>query len=168
VSFAIAGKFAFPERPAFAFVGDGAMQMLGMNGLITIAKYWKQWSDPRLIVMVLNNRDLNMVSWELRALGGSPKVAVTQDLPDIDYAAQAELLGLRGLTMDRPDTVASVWAQALSADRPVVIDAKVDPNVVALPPHATFEQTKNFFMALAKGDSDRVGIIKELSKQWAA
>jgi pyruvate dehydrogenase (quinone) len=168
VSFAIAAKFAFPDRPAIAFVGDGAMQMLGSNGLVTAAKYYKNWSDPRLIVVVLNNRDLNMVSWELRALGGSPKVAKTQDLPDLDYAAHAELLGLRGFTMAKPSDVADVWRQALASDRPVVIDAKVDPDVVALPPHATLEQTKNFFMALAKGDEDRAGIIGQLSKQWAA
>jgi pyruvate dehydrogenase (quinone) len=168
VSFALAAKFAFPDRPAFAFVGDGAMQMLGANGLITAAKYYKRWADPRLIVVVLNNGDLNMVSWELRALGGAPKVAATQDLPDLDYARHAELLGLRGLTMKSPEDVDRVWADALSSDRPVVIDAKVDPNVVALPPHATFDQTKKFFLALAKGDTDRSAILRQLSKQWAA
>jgi pyruvate dehydrogenase (quinone) len=168
VAYALAAKFAFPERPAFAFVGDGAMQMLGMNGLITAAKYWKHWADPRLIIAVLNNRDLNMVSWELRALGGSPKVASTQDLPDIDYAAQAELLGLKGLTVARPEDVGPVWDAALAADRPVVIDVKADPNVIALPPHATLEQTKNLILALARGDSDRGAIIAQLYKQLAA
>jgi len=168
VSYALAAKFAFPDRPAFAFVGDGAMQMLGSNGLVTAAKYYKRWSDPRLIVLVLNNRDLNMVSWELRSLGGSPKVFATQDVPDVDYAAQAEILGLRGLTMAGPADVPRVWAEALASDRPVVIDAKVDPNVVALPPHVTFEQTKNFFLAMAKGDSDRSAILTQLSRQWAA
>jgi pyruvate dehydrogenase (quinone) len=168
VSYALAAKFAFPDRPAFVFVGDGAMQMLGMNGLITAAKYWKRWTDPRLIIAVLNNRDLNMVSWELRALGGSPKVAATQDLPDIDYAAQAELLGLKGLTVARPEDVAKVWDAALAADRPVVIDVKADPNVIALPPHASLEQTKNLFLALARGDSDRGAILAQLYKQLAA
>jgi pyruvate dehydrogenase (quinone) len=135
---------------------------------VTAAKYWKRWSDPRLIVLVLNNRDLNMVSWELRALGGSPKVAATQDVPDIDYAGYAEILGLRGLTLATPGNVDRIWETALTADRPVVIDAKVDPNVVALPPHATLEQTKNFFLALAKGDADRNAILSNLAKQWAA
>ena len=168
MSFALAAKFAFPDRPAFAFVGDGAMQMLGMNGLITAAKYYRRWSDPRLIVAVLNNRDLNMVSWELRALGGSPKVAATQDLPDIDYAAYAEILGLRGLTVASPHDVGRVWDAALAADRPVVIDVKADPNVIALPPHASFEQAKNLFLALARGDQDRAAIIDDLIKQLAA
>jgi len=168
MSFALAGKFAFPDRPAFAFIGDGAMQMLGMNGLITAAKYYRRWADPRLIVMVLNNRDLNMVSWELRALGGSPKVAATQDLPDIDYAAQAEVLGLKGFTVATPQAAAEIWPLALAADRPVVIDVKADPNVIALPPHASFEQAKNLFLALAKGDSDRGAILSQLFKQLSA
>jgi pyruvate dehydrogenase (quinone) len=168
VSFALASKFAFPDRPAIAFVGDGAMQMLGMNGLITAAKYYKRWSDPRLIVAVLNNRDLNMVSWELRALGGSPKLPQTQGLPNIDYAAQGEILGLRGLTVAGPDDVGPAWDQALAADRPVVIDVKADPNVIALPPYATFEQTKNLFLALARGDQDRGAILNQLIKQLAA
>lgn len=168
VSFALAAKFAFPERPAIAFVGDGAMQMLGLNGLITAAKYYRRWSDPRLVIAVLNNRDLNMVSWELRALGGAPKVAATQDLPDIDYAAQAQLLGLKGLTVARPQDVGPAWDEALAADRPVVIDVKADPNVIALPPHASFEQTRNLFLALARGDSDRGAILDQLLKQLAA
>ena len=167
VSYALAAKFAFPDRPVIAFVGDGAMQMLGMNGIITAAKYYKRWADPRLIVAVLNNRDLNMVSWELRALGGAPRLAETQGLPDIDYAAQAEILGLKGLTVAGPDDVGPAWDQALAADRPVVIDVKADPNVIALPPHATLEQTKNLIMALARGDSDRGAILDQLIKQLA-
>jgi pyruvate dehydrogenase (quinone) len=168
VAYALAAKFAFPDRPAFAFVGDGAMQMLGMNGLVTAAKYWRQWQDPRLIVTVLNNRDLAMVSWELRSLGGVPKVPATQDLPDLDYAAHAELLGLKGLTVDSKNVIGRVWDEALASERPVVIDLKCDPNVIALPPHATFEQTKDFFAALAKGDKDRSAILSQLWKQWAA
>jgi len=168
VSFALAAKFAFPDRPAIAFVGDGAMQMLGINGLISAAKYYRRWTDPRLIIAVLNNRDLNMVSWELRALGGSPKVEETQDLPDIDYAAQGELLGLKGLTVARPEDVGQVWNEAFAADRPVVIDVKADPNVIALPPHASFEQTKNLFLALARGDRDRGAVLNDLFKQLAA
>ncbi len=168
VSFAAAAKFAYPDRPAFAFVGDGAMQMLGLNALVTVAKYWKRWRDPRLVIAVLNNGDLNMVTWELRALGGSPMVPATQELPDIDYRRYAELLGLKGLTVDRADDVAGVWDEALRADRPVVIDVKADPNVIALPPHATLEQAKNLFLALARGDERRDEVLKQLYQQLAA
>jgi pyruvate dehydrogenase (quinone) len=168
LSFAAAAKFAFPDRPAFAFVGDGAMQMLGLNALVTISKYWRQWRDPRLVIAVLNNRDLNMVTWELRGLGGSPKVAATQDLPEIDYRHYAELLGLAGFTVDKPEDVGTVWDKALRADRPVVIDVNADPNVIALPPHATLEQTKNLFLAMARGDEDRNAVLAQLYKQLAA
>jgi pyruvate dehydrogenase (quinone) len=144
------------------------MQMLGMNGLITAAKYWRSWSDPRLIVVVLNNRDLNMVSWELRGLGGAPKLAASQNIPDIDYAAQARLLGLEGLTVIRPDDVRPVWDAALGAERPVVVDVKADPNIMALPPHVSLEQTEKFFLAMARGDADRDAILTQLMKQLAA
>ena len=168
VAYALAAKFAFPDRPAFAFVGDGAMQMLGLNGLITAAKYWKRWRDPRLVIAVLNNRDLNMVSWELRGLGGSPKVGESQELPDIDYAAQARLLGLEGFTVAGPVDVGPGWDRAMAADRPVVLDVKADPNVIALPPHASVEQAKNLFMALARGDQDRGAIVRQLYQQIVA
>jgi pyruvate dehydrogenase (quinone) len=168
VAYALAAKFAFPDRPAFAFVGDGAMQMLGLNGLITAAKYWKRWRDPRLVIAVLNNRDLNMVSWELRGLGGSPKVGESQELPDIDYAAQARLLGLEGFTVAGPADVGPAWDRAIAADRPVVLDVKADPNVIALPPHASVEQAKNLFMALARGDQDRGAIVRQLYQQIVA
>jgi pyruvate dehydrogenase (quinone) len=167
ISYAAAAKFAYPDRPAFAFVGDGAMQMLGLNALITVAKYWRRWRDPRLVIAVLNNRDLNMVTWELRALGGAPKVAATQDLPDLDYAQYARWLGLDGLTVDSAAAVGDVWDAALKATRPVVIDVKADPDVVALPPHATLEQTKNFFLAMARGDEDRDRVLAQLFKQLA-
>ena len=167
VSFAAAGKLAFPERPAFALVGDGAMQMLGLNALITVSKYWQRWSDPRFVIAVLNNLDLNMVSWELRGLGGSPKLPQTQDVPDFDYADYAEMLGLIGRRIERPDDIGPVLDLALAADRPVVIDVRADPNVIALPPHVTLEQSAKLFAALAKGDPDRDAVLKQLVRQLA-
>ena len=165
VSFAAAAKFAFPQRPALALVGDGAMQMLGINALITVAKYWKRWADPRFVVVVLNNGDLNMVSWELRALGGSPKLPQTQDLPPFDYAGYAGLLGFTGIRITRAADVQAGLEQVFASRRPVLVDVHADPDVVALPPHATFEQTKNLFEALAKGDPDRGPVLRQLLKQ---
>ena len=165
VSFAAAAKFAFPQRPALALVGDGAMQMLGINALITVAKYWKRWADPRFVVVVLNNGDLNMVSWELRALGGSPKLPQTQDLPPFDYAGYAGMLGFTGIRITRAADVQAGLEQAFASRRPVLVDVHADPDVVALPPHATFEQTKNLFEALAKGDPDRGPVLRQLLKQ---
>jgi pyruvate dehydrogenase (quinone) len=149
-------------------VGDGAMQMLGNAGLITIAKYWERWSDPRLIVLVLRNRDLNQVTWEQRVMSGDPKFEASQDIPDFPYAGYAESLGLRGITVSDPAQIGPAWDQALGADRPVVIDAECDPNVPPISPHITFEQAKGFMFALAKGDPDLAGIAKQSAKQMMA
>jgi pyruvate dehydrogenase (quinone) len=159
VPYATAAKFCHPDRVAIAFVGDGAMQMLGMNGLITIAKYWRQWDDPRLIVAVLNNGDLNQVTWELRAMGGHPKVEETQEVPPFQYARYAEMLGLRGIEVKTPERIGPAWDEALSSDRPCVIDAVVDPNVPTLPPHITYDQAKNYMKSLMKGDPDAAATV---------
>jgi pyruvate dehydrogenase (quinone) len=161
VPYAIAAKFAFPHRPVFALVGDGAMQMNGINELITIKKYWQRWNDPRLCVMVLHNNDLNQVTWEQRAMEGDPKFDASQDVPDFDYARYAELIGLKGIRMETPDEVGPAWDEALRADRPVVIDAHTDPDVPPIPPHIEFKQAKNLMFALAKGDTDTKGIIRQ-------
>ena len=86
VPYAIGAKFAHPDRPVIAFVGDGAMQMNGMAELITIKRYWQEWADPRLIVAVLHNDDLNQVTWEMRAMGGARRSRESQALPDVDFA----------------------------------------------------------------------------------
>ena len=167
VPYAFAAKTAFPNRPVIALVGDGAMQMNGLNGLLTIASHWRKWADPRLVVLVLNNGDLNQVTWEMRVLNGNPKFVSSQEVPDFPYASYAEMLGLRGIVVDHPDTVGAVWDEALSATRPVVIDARTDPNVPPLPPHITFKQAKNFTSAIVKGDIDALGIIRaSLKEEW--
>jgi pyruvate dehydrogenase (quinone) len=161
VPYAIAAKFAHPGRPVIAFVGDGAFQMNGMNELITVAKYWERWGDPQLVVCVCNNRDLNMVTWEQRVLAGDPKFPATQEIPDFPAARFAELVGLRGIKVERPEDVAGAWDAALAADRPVVIEAVVDPNVPPLPPHVGAEQAKNLAEALIKGDPDRGDVLEK-------
>jgi pyruvate dehydrogenase (quinone) len=165
VPYALAAKFNYPERVAIALVGDGAMQMLGINCLITVAKYWQRWSDPRLIVLVLNNRDLNQVTWEQRVLAGDPKWETSQNLMDFPYAALAEMVGLKGLRVEQPDEVGPAWDAALSADRPCVLDVVTDPKVPPLPPHLTYEQAKSYAQSLLKGDPEAVGIVWQSIKE---
>ena len=159
VPYAIAAKFCFPDRVAIGMTGDGAMQMGGNAELITVAKYWKTWADPRLIILVLNNRDLNQVTWEMRIESGDPKFEASQDLPDFPYAAYAQSLGLKGIRVDRPEDVGPAWEAALAADRPVVYEAYTDPNISIIPPHISFEQAKNFTSAMLKGDPDEMHVI---------
>jgi pyruvate dehydrogenase (quinone) len=161
VPYAVAAKFAHPDRPVIALVGDGAMQMNGLNELITVAKYWRRWSNPTLVVLVLNNRDLNQVTWEQRAMQGDPKYPGTQDIPDFPYARFAELVGLKGMRVDDPDRVADAWDEALVADRPVVLEAVTDPEVPPLPPHITFEEAKHFAKAVMHGDPNSGRMIRQ-------
>ena len=161
VPYGIGAKFAHPDRPAIVFAGDGAMQMNGMAELITIKHYWEQWSDPRLIVAVLHNDDLNQVTWEMRAMGGAPQFVPSQRLPDVDYAGFAASLGFAAQTITDPDQLGPAWEAALAADRPTVLDVHTDPSVPPIPPHATFAEAKATAEALLKGDPDRWHIIKE-------
>jgi pyruvate dehydrogenase (quinone) len=164
VPYAIAAKFAHPDRVAIALVGDGAMQMNGMAELITVARYWRRWADPRLIVLVLNNRDLNQVTWEQRAFEGDPKFDASQQLPDVPYARFAELIGLGGTRVESPDGVADAWERALAADRPFVLEAVTDPEVPPLPPHVTLAQAGAFAAAAAR-DPRRGAMIGHAIRQ---
>jgi pyruvate dehydrogenase (quinone) len=165
VPYAIAAKFAHPERPAVALVGDGAMQMNGMAELITAAKYFDRWQDPRLVVLVLNNSDLNQVTWEQRAMAGDPKNPATQVIPDVRYADFAQMIGLDGVRIESPEEIGPAWERAFAADRPFVIDAVTDPEVPPLPPHITVEQAKSFMHALRGGDPHARAMITESFKQ---
>ncbi len=164
IPYAIAAKFACPDRPAIALVGDGAMQMNGLSELITIAKYWKRWRDPRLVIMVLNNRELAYVTWEERIQAGDPKWPTSQDLPDLPYSDIARLMGLDGRRVADPQQVGPAWDQALAADRPFVLDMVTDPNVPPLPPHITLEQARGFAGALLSGDPEAGSIITNTAR----
>jgi pyruvate dehydrogenase (quinone) len=165
VPYVIGAKWAYPDRPGIALTGDGAMQMNGLAELITAAHYYRQWEDPRLVVAVLHNNDLNQVTWEMRALEAAPKFAESQTLPDVDYASFARSIGLGGINVDDPDGVGPAWDEALAADRPVVLDVRCDPNVPPIPPHATFEQVKSMASAVLHGDEDTRGFVTEGIKQ---
>ncbi|MGN6609999.1 MAG: thiamine pyrophosphate-requiring protein [Jatrophihabitans sp.] len=165
VPYAIGAKWAHPDRPAIAFEGDGAMQMNGLAELITIVHYWRQWADPRLIVAVLHNNDLNQVTWEMRAMEGSPKFAESQSLPDIDYAAFARSIGLHAINVERTEDIGPAWEAALAADRPTVLDVRCDPDVPPIPPHAQFAQAKAVVSAVLHGDEDASGFVKQGIKQ---
>ena len=165
VPYAIAAKFAHPGRPVIALVGDGAMQMNNMAELITVAKYWKDWSDPRWICCVFNNEDLNQVTWEQRVMEGFPKFDATQSLPNVPYHRFAELIGLKGLFCDKDTEVGAAWELALAADQPVVIEFKTDPEVPPLPAHVTFEQAEHLGKVLLAGDPAERELLKGAARQ---
>ena len=160
VPYGIGAKFAHPWRPVVVFAGDGAMQMNGMAELITIKRYWREWDDPRLVVAILHNNDLNQVTWEMRAMAGAPKFVESQAVPDVDYAGFAAGLGLNALAVKDPEELADAWRNALSADRPTVLDVYTDPDMPPIPPHATWDQFKSATAAVLGGDEDRAGFVK--------
>jgi pyruvate dehydrogenase (quinone) len=165
VPYSIAAKFAYPDRPVIAIAGDGAMQMNGLNEMITISKYWKRWKDPRLIILVLNNCDLNQVTWEQRVMEGDPKFEGSQVIPDFPYARYAVSLGFNGLKVEDPEILSSAWDEVLHSDRPAVLEVVTDPEVPPYPPHINFEQAKNYLKSIFKGDPDRGQMIVQAFKQ---
>jgi pyruvate dehydrogenase (quinone) len=165
VPYAIAAKFAAPEKPVVALVGDGAMQMNNMAELITVQKYWQQWQDPRLIICVFNNQDLNQVTWEQRVMEGNPRFEASQQVPDVRYAEFARSLGLQGIFVDTPEALRAAWLQALQADRPVLLEVKTDPEVAPLPPHITLKQAKAFMASMMKGDRGAVQVLSDTASQ---
>jgi len=168
VPYAISAKMAHPDRPVIALVGDGAMQMNGLNGLITLAARWKDWTNTTFIVMVLNNGDLNEVTWEQRVLGGDPRFNDSQLLPPFPYAAYAELLGLKGIRVDSADQIAESWETAIASDRPTILEMVTDPEVPPIPPHISVKQAKAYIQALAKEGASGPAALRETIKQWWA
>ncbi|HEV2596012.1 MAG TPA: thiamine pyrophosphate-requiring protein [Sphingomicrobium sp.] len=164
VPYAIGAKFAHPDRPVVALVGDGAMQMNNMAELITIQKYWERWADKRLVTCVFNNQDLNEVTWEQRVMNGNPRFNASQDIPDVRYSKFAEMIGLDGIYVDNPDDLGSAWEQALSADRPVVLEVKTDPEIAPLPPHVSFKEARHFMMSMTR-DEDAGHVIRDTARQ---
>jgi pyruvate dehydrogenase (quinone) len=170
VPYAVAAKFAHPDRPVIACVGDGAMQMIGINSLLTIARHYEEWENKQLIVLVLNNHDLNQVTWEQRVMAGDPKFNASQVVPEFGYAKYAELIGLRGIKLEKPEDIRPGWHDALAANRPCVVEAITDPEVPPLPPHITFEQARAYWASILKGDPRRWRMlrqsVKDLAEGW--
>ncbi|AWV22001.1 Pyruvate oxidase [Roseomonas mucosa] len=165
--YAIGAKFAHPRRPVLAICGDGAFQMNGMAELITVAKYWKEWESPQFVAMVLNNRDLNQVTWEQRVMEGDPKYLASQDIPDVAYARFAEMIGLKGIEVHDPEKIGAAWEEAFASDRPVVVEFRADGNVPPLPPHITMKQALAFTRSMA-GEPELGSVIKDTFRQVAS
>jgi pyruvate dehydrogenase (quinone) len=162
--YAVAAKFAYPERPVICTIGDGAFQMLGMNELITVKKYLERWSDQQFIIVVMHNDDLSQVSWEMRTEDGNPVWPGSQDVESVDYAGWAELLGFQGIRVRSDDEIGRAWDNAFDHHGVTLIDAYVSKNVPPLPPHITREYAENVGRALLSGDPDEFAVIRDSAR----
>jgi pyruvate dehydrogenase (quinone) len=165
--YAIAAKFAYPDRPVVCTIGDGAFQMLGMNGLITVKRHWQEWENKTFVVLILHNDDLNQVSWEMRE-AGDPRWDTAQLVEDMDYAKYADALGLKGVRVEDPGQVEAAWREAFTADRPVVLDVLTDKNVPPLPAHITYEQAKGVAQSILRGDPDARKVVGNSARAVAS
>jgi pyruvate dehydrogenase (quinone) len=95
---------------------------------------------------------------------GAGKTESTQAIPDFPYHKYAELIGLKGIFVDNPDRVGAAWDEALSADRPVILEAYTDPNVPPLPPHITLKDARNF-MFMMRDEPELGSVLKNSAKE---
>lgn len=168
--YGIAAKLDAPDRPVVALVGDGAMQMNGLLELITVGQRWREWQDPRFVVLVLHNRDLSEVSWEQREMEGDPRYPASQHVPDFPYARYAQLLGLQGIRIEKSDQASEAWRSAFSAERPTLIEAVVDADVPMLPPNIPDEKVQKVFDAVGQepeGEAVRARIERHVKAEHA-
>ena len=169
--YAIGARFAFPDRPVIAVVGDGAFQMNGMNEMITIKRYMDRLMAHRqpFIFCVYNNQDLNQVTWEQRVLAGDPKYPGSQYIPNLEYHKYAELVGMKGIFCDSKEKMGAAWDEALATkDRPVILEVKVDQEWPPMPPHIKFSEAQKMAKSLLGDEPERAGIITEAIKSKAA
>ncbi len=107
------------------------------------------------------------MTWEERVQLGVGKTESTQSIPDFPYARYADLIGLKGVYVDDPEKVGAAWDEALSADRPVILEARTDPNVPPLPPHITLEEARHF-MTMLETEPERGSVVKNSVKELVA
>ncbi|MFC4245127.1 thiamine pyrophosphate-requiring protein [Gryllotalpicola reticulitermitis] len=166
--YAIAAKFAYPERPVICTIGDGAFQMLGMNELITVKKYQERWPNKQFIVVVLHNDDLSQVSWEMRTEDANPVWRTAQDVESVDYAGYAELLGFKGIRLRSDEDAGAAWDEAFAHDGPTLIDAYVTRNAPPLPPKITKQYRNNMMKAMLKADPLEVPTLVDSAEALAS
>jgi pyruvate dehydrogenase (quinone) len=150
--YSIGAAVAHPGRQIVCFAGDGGFTML-MGELATIVKY-----RLPIKVIIIKNNSLGMIKWEQIAFEGNPQYGV--ELQPIDFAAFARACGAAGYSVSNPSLVSSVLREAFAHPGPAVVEAVVDPHEPPLPGKITTDQAWQFTKALARGQKDRMEILK--------
>jgi len=156
IPYCIGAAVAYPGRQVVSVMGDGGFTML-MGEVATLVKY-----NLSVKIIVIKNNVLGEIKWEQIVMEGNPEFGI--DLQPIDFAAFARACGAGGFTITHPEQAESILREAIAYPGPAVIEALVDPNEPPLPGNITAEQALHFAEALAKGDIERVNIIKTVLK----
>lgn len=119
---AIAAKLEHPEAPVVCFAGDGCFAMTS-NELGTAVQY-----GLPMVILIANNGMYGTIRMhQERAYPGRPNGT---SIVNPDFAALARSHGAHGETVTRGADFEGVFRAALHADRPFVIDLKLDPEAI--------------------------------------
>jgi pyruvate dehydrogenase (quinone) len=148
--YANAAAIAYPDRPSFAFIGDGGCSML-MAELVTAVKY-----KLNVKVIVIKNNTLGQIKWEQMVFLGNPEFGV--ELQPIDFEMVARACGMPGFTVKDPKTCGAILDEALRTSGPALIQADVDAFEPPLPGKIKPEQALHFAESLIRGEPNRTKI----------
>ncbi len=158
---AIGAQMLDRNREVWVLVGDGAFGM-SLNSMITAARY-----DLPIKIIVFNNSELSFVKMEMEE-AGLPRHDEALSLENPDFAAFAELCGGRGIRVEEAYEIESALESASKSKKPFLIDARVSPGELTLPPNITLENAWGFTKSKAKeiylgakGDKSQFENIKE-------
>jgi pyruvate dehydrogenase (quinone) len=152
----IGAQVSHPGRQVVSLSGDGGLAMM-MGDILSL----KQLDAPVKIVVFKNNT-LGFVELEMKAAG---IVDYGTDLVNPNFAKMAEVVGLLGLTAEKPEQVRPMLSQALQHKGPALVEVLVSRQELSMPPTITLEQMKGFSLfALKAVMSGRGDEIIDLAK----
>jgi pyruvate dehydrogenase (quinone) len=119
LSYGIAAKYAFPDRPSIVIAGDGGFSML-MAELVTAVS-----NKLSVKIILLKNNSLAEVKFEQEDIG-NPEFGCA--LAPIDFVAFAKACGADAYRCEHPDEVVPTIKAALGSPMTALVEAIVDPN----------------------------------------
>ena len=135
---AIGAKVGCPDKTVINIGGDGCFRM-NMNELITAARY-----NIPVIEVVMNNSVLGMVrQWQ--GLFYEGRYSQTTFTDDLDYAAIARAMGVKGIRVETKEEAVAAVKEALKTDGPVLIDCRIDRNDMVFPMSAPGQPIEEAF-----------------------
>ncbi|WLT07863.1 thiamine pyrophosphate-binding protein [Bartonella apihabitans] len=149
---AIGFKKAYKDRQVISLSGDGGLAML-MGELLTVVQ-----EKVDIKIVVFNNSSLNFVELEQKVEG---LVDHYTDLQNPDFAKLAELIGIKGWKVDKPEELEGAVKAFLSAKGPALLDVKTSGYELVMPPKVTAGEVSG--MALYGTKAIMQGRVKDVT-----